>query len=165
MDSVFFIGVIVEFMIDRIKAFMLILLVIFTLSGCSAATGIDVSSAWARPAMQGNNGAVYFLLQNHSVGKNELTGISSTFAEAVEIHESQMAGDVMQMRQVTSLPIHGKESILFGPGGYHAMLVDLKQEIKPGEQIQVTLHFENHGDILLAIPVQEIAPREAMENH
>jgi copper(I)-binding protein len=150
---------------ERIRVFMFMLLVIFTLSGCSVATGIDVSSTWARPAMQGNNGAVYFLLQNHSAGKDELTGISSTFAEAVEIHESQMAGDVMQMRQVTSLPIHGKESILFGPGGYHAMLVGLKQELKPGEQIQVSLHFENHEDILLTVPVQEIAPGEAVENH
>jgi len=90
---------------DRIKGIVFVLLVIFILSNCSAATGIEISSGWTRPTMQVDNGAVYFLLQNHSVGKDELTGVSSEFAEAVEIHESQ-----------------GKESILFGPGGYHAML-------------------------------------------
>ncbi len=36
----------------------------------------------------------------------------------------------MQMRPISSVPIRGKESIEFGPGGYHVMLVGLKQELK-----------------------------------
>ena len=132
--------------------------VIFVLSGCNAATGIEISQAWARPALQGNNGAVYFLLQNHSAFSDELTGASADIAESATLHESKMEGDVMQMRPVTTLPIGGKESIAFAPGSYHVMLAGLKQELKAGDEIQITLHFKNHEDILLAVPVQETAP-------
>jgi copper(I)-binding protein len=147
------------------RFFVLMLMGILLLTACSAATGIEISNAWTRPTLKGNNGAVYFLLQNHSAGSDELTGISSDVAEAVEIHESTMEGDVMQMRQVSSFPIAGKKSIEFGPGGYHVMLIGVKQELTAGDVIQLTLHFKDHEDILLSVPVQEVAPGDSMGDH
>ena len=148
------------------KRFMkLIFLAGILLTACSTATGIEVSNAWARPALQDGNGAVYFLLENHAAAGEELTGVSSEAARAVEIHESKMEGDVMQMHQVLSVPLRGKESIEFGPGGYHVMLIGLIQELKAGDEIQITLHFKNHEDLLLTVPVQEIAPVGSMSDH
>lgn len=148
------------------KRFFAVILAGALLPGaCSVASGITVSSPWARPAMQGDNGAVYFLLQNHSADGDELTGVSSNIAEAAELHESRMEGDVMQMRQVMSLPIQSKESIEFGPGSYHVMLVGLKQDIRANDEIQVTLHFQDHEDIVVTVPVQETAPGDAMDAH
>ena len=135
-----------------------IFLASFLLSACNAATGIEISNAWVRPALPDGNGAVYFLLENHSAFGDELTGVSSEAARAVEMHESRLEGDVMQMRQVMSIPIGGKESIEFGPGGYHVMLIGLKQELKAGDEIQVTLQFKNHEDIQVTVPVQDQAP-------
>lgn len=143
----------------------ILLAVIFLLNACSEATGIEVGNPWARPALQGGNGAVYFLLQNHSADGDELTGATSDVAQAVEIHESSMEGDVMQMRQVMSVPIGGKESIEFGPGGYHVMLIGLNRELKAGDEIQVTLQFKDHEDILVAVPVQEMAPEGNAGEH
>ena len=137
---------------------VILLAAAFLLNACSPTTGIEVSSTWARPALQEGNGAVYFLLQNHSAAGDELTGISSDIARAAEIHESKMEGDVMQMQQVSSVPIGGKESVVFEPGGYHVMLIGLKQELKAGDEIQVTLQFKNHEAIQVAVPVQEMAP-------
>lgn len=145
--------------------FVVIMAGLLILAACSAATGIEISDAWARPAMQGDNGAVYFLLQNHSAGSDELTGVSSEVAQAVEMHESRMEGDVMQMRPVMSLPIKGKESIQFGPGGYHVMLVNLNRELTPGDEIQVTLHFRDNGDLEVTVPVQETQPEDSMNDH
>jgi copper(I)-binding protein len=145
--------------------FVILLAVFLLLHACSAATGIQIGNPWARPALQDGNGAVYFLLQNNSAAGDELTGVSSDAARAVEIHESKMEGDVMQMRQVPSVPIGGKDSIEFGPGGYHVMLIGLNQELKVGDEIQVTLQFKNHEDILVAVPVQELAPDGEMEEH
>jgi copper(I)-binding protein len=144
---------------------VILLAVILLLNACSAATGIEVSNPWARPALQDGNGAVYFLLQNHSAAGDELTGATSDVAQAVEIHESSMEGDVMQMRQVISVLIGGKESIEFGPGGYHVMLIGLNQELKAGNEIQVTLQFKNQEDIQVAVPVQEMAPGDDIGEH
>lgn len=143
----------------------IIVLGIFLLSACDAATGIQVSSAWARPALKDGNGAVYFLLQNHSAGRDELTGASSDAAQAVEIHESSMEGDVMRMEQVSSIPIPGKASIEFAPGGLHIMLIGLNEDLSVGDELQVTLHFTEHEDILLNVPVQEMPGDESMNDH
>lgn len=147
------------------RFFTILLLAILSLSGCDAATGITVSNIWARPAAQGGNGAVYFLLQNHSAEGDELTGVASDVAEAVEIHESKMTGDVMQMKQVMSLPIDGKVSIEFAPGGYHVMLIGLKQDLKVGDVFEITLKFSAHEDIILAVPVQETGGSDSISDH
>ena len=147
------------------QVFVIILAALFLLNACSAATGIEISNPWARPAMKGSNGVVYFLLQNHSAGRDELTGVSSDVAEAVEIHESKMEGDVMQMQQVMSVPISGKASIEFAPGSFHVMLIGLKQELKAGDEIQVTLHFRNQKDIGLTLLVQEMEGDSPMDDH
>lgn len=143
----------------------IIVLGIFLLSACDAATGIQVSSAWVRPALKDGNGAVYFLLQNHSAGRDELTGASSDAAQAVEIHESSMEGDVMRMEQVSFIPIPGKASIEFAPGGLHIMLIGLNEDLSVGDELQVTLHFTEHEDILLNVPVQEMPGDESMNDH
>jgi copper(I)-binding protein len=142
-----------------------IFLAALLLNACSAATGIRISNVWVRPALKNGNGAVYFLLQNHSAAGDELTGASSEAAQAVEIHESKMDGDVMQMRQVSVVPIDGKESIEFGPGGYHIMLVGLKQELIAGEEIQVNLQFKSHEDVPVTVRVSEMEPGGEMDEH
>ena len=148
----------------KIKSIILLAGVLL-LDACAAATGIDISKAWTRPVPQSGNGAVYFLLQNRSAFADELTGVSTNVAEAAEIHESRTAGDVMQMRQLQGISVHGKESIEFGPGGYHIMLVGLKQELKPGDEIQLTLHFKNQEDLSVNVPVQELAPEAPAGSH
>lgn len=135
------------------------------LSACDSATGITVKDAWSRPAAQGANGAVYFLLQNHSASADELIGVSSDVAEAVEMHETSMDGDVMQMQQVLSVPVKGKESIEFAPGGLHVMLIGLKQDLKVGDQFQIILQFARADDVTLNVPVQESGESPSMSDH
>jgi copper(I)-binding protein len=147
------------------KNIIILLLGILMLSACDAATGIEISNAWARPALKDGNGAVYFLLQNHSAGSEELTGVSSESAQAVEMHEPSMEGDVMKMQQVTSIPIAGKESVEFAPGGLHIMLIGLNEDLQAGDEIQVILHFTEHEDIRLTVPVQEMEGEGSMNEH
>lgn len=147
------------------RVFLIVLTAILLLGACDTATGITVKDAWARPAAAGSNGAVYFLLQNHSADADELTGISSEIAEAVEMHESTMAGDVMQMQHVMSIAVKGKESIEFAPGSLHVMLVGLKQELKPGNEFQITLMFARQADIAVTVQVQETGESNSMNDH
>jgi len=138
------------------------------LSACSAEIGIEVHEVWMRPAAQGENGAVYFVIHNHSSEEDELIGISSDIAEAVEMHESKMNGDVMEMNQVESVPLEAYAEIKFEPGGLHIMLVNLKKDVKVGDEIDVTLHFKNFEDIRVMVPVRDTpAPAEehSSENH
>lgn len=135
------------------------LVVVLLLSSCApAAKEIEVYDAWARPAAQGGNGAVYFVIRSSAT--EELLGVSSDAAAAVEMHESTMNGDVMEMRQVQSIPLGAGEEVIFDPGGLHIMLVNLKQDLKTGDEIEITLHFKDYQDIPLHVPVQESPPSE-----
>jgi copper(I)-binding protein len=147
------------------RLIVIVLSGILLLSSCDTATGITVKDAWARPAVQDGNGAVYFLLQNHSAGSDELIAVSSEIAEAAEIHETKMDGDVMKMEQVMSVPVKGKESIEFAPGGLHIMLIGLRQELKVGDQFQITLQFAGQDDITLSVSVQESGESGSMNDH
>jgi copper(I)-binding protein len=130
------------------------------LSACAATAekGITVSDAWIRPTAPGENGAVYFVIQNHS-SDDELVSVTADIAESAEIHESMMmAGDVMEMGQVDSVPLSKDSEVIFEPGGLHVMLVYVKKELMVGETIEVTLHFKNHADFPVNVSVAESAP-------
>ena len=130
--------------------------VVVLLAACSAAGEMEAHEAWARPAAQGGNGAVYFLLHNHTLEDDELTGVSSDAADAVEIHESMAEpDDTMQMVMRPSIPLPAGGELKFEPGGYHLMLVGLKQDLNMGDEFKVTLHFKNHADIVMTVRVQE----------
>jgi copper(I)-binding protein len=129
------------------------------LTACGAEKGIEIHDAWMRPARQGENGAVYFVIHNHSSQADELTGVASDLAVA-EMHESRMNGDIMQMNQVESVPLEPYAEIEFAPGGLHVMLVGLKQDMKLGDEIEISMHFKNYQDLKVRVTVSESAVPE-----
>lgn len=137
------------------RFFISMFVCIVLIAACSPGTGIEVSKAWMRPAAQGGNGAAYFLIQNRSDGADELTGATSDVAQTLELHESKMEGDVMQMHHAMSVPIEGNTSLEFAPGGWHVMLIGLNRDLNVGDEIQITLKFRDHEDITVTVPVQE----------
>ncbi|HLE92248.1 MAG TPA: copper chaperone PCu(A)C, partial [Anaerolineales bacterium] len=58
---------------------------VLLLTACGTEKGFEIHSTWTRPAAQGENGAVYFVIHNHSSTADELVGASSNIAEAVEM--------------------------------------------------------------------------------
>ena len=135
------------------------------LSACTAPKGITVREAWMRPTAAGENGAVYFVLQNDSREQDELIDVSSSLADSVEMHESSMVmgTDVMEMDQVSSVALDAGTEVAFAPGGLHVMLVDIKNELKVGDVVELTLHFRSHADIPISVSVAEFAPDESSQ--
>jgi periplasmic copper chaperone A len=144
------------------RIFILILLGVLLLTACGPEKGIEIHGAWMRPTGQSENGAVYFVIHNHSSHADELIGISSDVAVA-EMHESKMSGDIMEMNRVESVLLEPYAEIEFAPGGLHVMLVNLRQDVRAGDEIEVILHFKNFEDIKAVVPVRETAAPE--EDH
>jgi len=140
---------------------IVVLAIAMLLGACGAEKGIEVHEIWMRPVAQGENGAVYFVMHNHASEADELVGVSTDSAEAAEMHESKMNGDIMEMRQVESIPLEAYAEIDFAPGKFHIMLVNLKKDLNVGDEIQLTLHFKNFEDITVKVPVRDTpAPEE-----
>ena len=144
------------------KHIFLLVIGILLLSACNTETGLKVHDPWIQSTTEGANGAVYFVLHNHTDLDDELTGVTTSAAEAVEIHQSTIdpGTDIMKMEMLSSIPIPADAEIFFAPGKYHLMLVRLKKELKVGDHIGVILHFKNHEDIIVNVSVRDNAPEE-----
>lgn len=142
------------------RLYMILLVGILVLSACTAETGLKVHDPWIRSTVQGQNGAVYFVVHNHTDQDDTLIGVTSDIAEAIEIHQSTIdpGTDIMKMEMVSSIPVPAESEIFFEPGHYHLMLIRLKKELKVGDRIGVILHFKNHEDIIVDVSVQDNAP-------
>lgn len=138
------------------RFFMFVLAISSLLGACTPVKGFEIRESWARPAAQGENGAIYFVIYNHTGADDELTGISSDAAEAVEMHESRMDGDVLQMRPLKSVPLPANAETTFKPRGLHVMLNGMKKDLKIGAEVEIVLHFKNFEDTKVVVPVREM---------
>jgi len=119
---------------------------------------IAIDHAWARatPA-EATTGAVYMTISNKANTPDRLTGGSSPIAEKVQIHEMKMVNNVMEMRELSGgLPVPAMGSVTLKPGGYHVMLIGLKEPLKVGQTVALTLTFEKAGKVAVSAPVQPI---------
>jgi copper(I)-binding protein len=118
------------------------LLSLLLMAALPALAQVTVGEPWIRAtvAAQKATGAFMTLTSVQSV---KLVGVSSPAAGVVEMHEMKMENDMMRMRQVPALDLPAGQAVKLAPGGYHLMLLELKQPLKEGEKIPLTLEFED----------------------
>jgi copper(I)-binding protein len=119
---------------------------------CAAQAQVDVTSAWARPAVPGQTTTGAFMTLTSKDGAR-LLGAASAVAGVVEIHEMAMEGNVMKMRAVGALDLPAGRAVQLKPGGYHVMLMDLKRPLAVGEKVRVELRIETRDKRLVTQPV------------
>jgi len=113
------------------------------------AGGLKISAPWARATPKGASvGGGYLTITNTGTKADRLLGGSTAVAGSVEVHRMSMDNGVMKMRPVTGgLEIKPGETIKLDPTGYHLMIVGLKQPLKEGDHVKVTLDFTNAGKV------------------
>ena len=129
---------------------------------------VSVQDAWVRGtvAHQKASGA-FMTLTSPLAGR--LVGATSPVAGVTEIHEMRMEGQVMRMRAIDGLDLPAGQAVQLKPGGYHVMLMELKQPLKPGETVPITLVIERAGgakeSIRVNAPVRPLAASTAPMEH
>jgi periplasmic copper chaperone A len=109
-----------------------------------AQTTVKVEDAWVRGTVATQKATGAFMRLTPSANAR-LVEAKSPVAGVVEIHEMAMENDIMKMRQVPGLDLAAGRTTELKPGGYHVMLMDLKQPLKGGEQVPITLVFEDEA--------------------
>ena len=110
---------------------------------------LRVEQVWSRATPNGANvGAGYLRLTNTGSAADRLLSGMTDIANRIEVHEMAMDNGVMKMRALSDgLTLAPGQSVDLKPGGYHLMLMGLKQPLKEGASFSGTLKFEKAGDV------------------
>ena len=120
----------------------------------SSASAISIEHPWARATPMGaKTGAAYLTIVNHSSSADRLIHASTSVADKVQFHQENNDNGVMRMREMGAVPIGPGASVALKPGGTHIMIVGLKQQLKEGQALPLTLEFEKAGKIELQVPI------------
>lgn len=112
-----------------------------------------VHDAWIR-AMPPNARAVpvYLSLHNGSEKDIALTAIETPLGR-IELHQSIQQGEMMKMQRVERIEVAAHAMVKLAPMGYHGMLLDMQAPPAGGEQVALTLHFDNGETARIEAPV------------
>ena len=113
---------------------------------------INVSGAWVRGTVEGQKASGAFM-ELKSSENAVLLGASSPVAGVIELHEMTMDNGVMRMRALPRLELPAGKAVVFKPGSYHIMLLDLKHVLKKGEIVPLTLRVEGRDKQITKVEV------------
>lgn len=129
-----------------------------------------IDHPYATPSLAGTrNGSVYFKgLRNRGGQADRLIAAKSAVAERVELHQMQMDGQVMRMREVPAIELPARTEVNLrhgGAGTHHLMLQGLKQPLKDGDRFDLELVFEKAGTRRVNVWVQTPRSGNASPTH
>lgn len=129
------------------------------------ASGIKIDDAYVRATPPNlPNSAAFMKIENDTKNDVALLWAKSDAANVVELHTHDMKDGVMKMYQVPQIDIKADSETTLQPGGYHIMLIGLKQKpLKEGEKVTLTLGFSNGEEQTITVPVKSVM--SGMMNH
>lgn len=135
--------------------------VLFGLSFAAQAADVKVSEAWTRATAPGQDSA---MVQAVITSKQaaELVAVTCKCAETAELHSMVHEDGMMKMRQVEAIDLPAGAAVDLGAAGYHLMLMGLKQQIKEGKKIELTLTLRYQDGKTKKVKFQ--APARALDS-
>ncbi len=131
-------------------------LVLAALSTTPAMAQVTVDHAWFRATPpNATTGVLYFSLASRVADR--LVGVSTPAAHMAELHQTEMSGNVMEMRPIEGgLALPAGKTVTLAPGGTHVMLMELTGPLKAGTSLPVHLTFQSAPPVDLMAIVQPL---------
>jgi copper(I)-binding protein len=134
----------------------------------AALAQVTVSEPWVR-ATVGPQKATGAFMHLQSATPGRLVEARSPAAGKVELHTMEMQGDTMKMKRVDGIDLPAGKVVNLASGGYHIMLFNLKQPLKAGDSVPLTLVVEDdqrkRQEMNLTVPVKPITHSAAKGGH
>jgi copper(I)-binding protein len=135
------------------------LLSLLLMAALPALAQVTVGEPWVRATVAAQKATGAFMTLT-STQNTKLIGVSSPVAGVVEVHEMKMDNDMMRMRQLPALDLPAGKPVKLAPGGYHLMLLNLKQPLKDGDKVPLTLEIEDaqkvRSKVVIEAPVKPL---------
>lgn len=134
---------------------LLTALVLAALSAPALAT-VTVKDPWVRATTSFQKSSVAFM-QINSTNNARLVKADSPVAKVVEIHEMVMKNHMMKMQAIPAIDLPAGKAVELKPDGYMVMLIGLKQQIKEGDTIPISIVIEGKNKKRETIKVNAMA--------
>ncbi len=117
---------------------------------------IEITTPWTRATPpSARTGGGFMTITNKGTVADRLVSARSNASDKVEVHEMQMDGNVMRMRELAKgLEIPPGATVMLKPGSYHIMFMELKAPLAKDAKVPLTLVFEKAGSIDIQLDVQ-----------
>lgn len=102
---------------------------------------VAVTAPWATATVAGQTSSAAYM-ELTATEDAALVGVASPLATVAEVHEMVMDNGVMKMRARPRLDLRAGKPLALRPGSYHIMLMELKQPLKKGVALPLTLKIE-----------------------
>jgi len=122
----------------------------------NAADNVIMGNPYVRmvPPGQMVTGA-FVVLKNADDKDHKVVKADSAAAKVTELHTHVNEGGMMKMRPVKEIEIKAKGETALQPGGLHIMLIDLKKPLNEGENVAITVTFEDGSSKKFDAPVRK----------
>lgn len=125
-------------------------------TGTTMAAGVSMTDQWANAAHSGM-AAVFGTLHNAGARPVQIVSGSSPLAARVEVHEvvpDATGTPLMQPKEGgATVPADGRLEL--APGGDHLMLMDLRRPLHPGDEVPVTMTFQDGSTLTITAQVRD----------
>ncbi|MCC2956352.1 copper chaperone PCu(A)C [Massilia sp. IC2-477] len=130
-----------------------------SLLSASVFAQVSVSDPWIRATVPAQKVTGAFM-RVQSAAPARLVGVQTDIAGRAELHEMAMEGQTMRMRRVDAIELPAGKAVNLASGGYHVMLMDLKRQVKEGENVDLTLQVQDAAgkrqDVKVSVPVRPL---------
>ncbi|MFT4083325.1 MAG: copper chaperone PCu(A)C [Nocardioides sp.] len=117
---------------------------------------MDMSTGSATVA---GESAAYATLTNTGSTADAIIGVSTPAATSATLHNNVTKGSSGTMVSVHSIPVPAGGAVTLQPGGYHVMLMGLKQDLSVGSTIAMTWRFRSGAQVTTSFPVIDVVDR------
>lgn len=136
------------------------------LHATAAGATVQVADPYVRAVPTGQDQtAAYMILRNTGKQDVALVKAESPAARAVELHTVISEGGMMKMRPVPKMDVKADGETKLQPGGFHIMLIGIKEPIKEGASVSLTLNFDDGSQLSVTAPVRAAAGGMGMPQH
>ena len=119
----------------------------------SAQVEVSASEAWiTAPAPGATTAAAAVTIRNPTMYDVYVISASSDLAGRIEFREPVPAGGEAKALKELTVPAYG--SLDLSPQGLHLMLIDLKQPLKAGDSVTITLSTDTGVVLKVTAPVK-----------
>jgi copper(I)-binding protein len=106
-------------------------------------------------------GAAYLTITNTGDTDDRLVAATSDVSQVVEIHDMVVENEVMSMVHLEEgLPIPAGDTVVLEPMSLHIMLISLNESLYPEMTFELTLVFEQAGEVTVTGVVATEMPEE-----